>query len=169
MNLATSPTIADLLARISILQQENDRLRMCPLWGIYTRQGLELAWDSQDWRKIAVLYCDIDEMKAANSRWGCSGVNDRIAKALKQVRSSEVAGRYQMGDELGLIAPRGEASATARRIQSAFRAEGLSISIAIAPCLSASFEESFSVAEAIVERLKGLGCRGFISDLLVAD
>lgn len=160
---ASAQTFEDLQQEVELLRQENQRLRLCPNFGIYTRAAIELSWASMDWRRLSVLYADIDDLKLMNTEHGCEGVNIRIRAAFSQIRSSEVVCvRWQHGDEIMFLAPTVEAATAANRIQSAFAEQGIFLTIAITRCICPDLQENVANAQFLVERSKKRRRKGLI-------
>jgi GGDEF domain-containing protein len=140
-------------------------LTTCPIYGCLTRQGVDMEWAR--WRdrqpKPCIIFFDIDGMKEANTAWGYSEVNRRIAAVMSQIRSNERSGRWFSGDEIVIICPESEAYQTADRIRLAFIEQEMGATFAIAPCISPLLEECVQPASDAVQVAKGEGRRGTIN------
>lgn len=156
-------TLESLQQEIDRLTLENQRLRLCPCFEVYTRAAIEISWQSMLWADLAVIYADLDNLKALNSRHGHEGANTRIKSALGQVRSSEIlSGRWYSGDEFVFIVPAIEANQATARIQQLFRDQGLSATFGIARCICPDLLECVANAQFLVERSKTIGKRDAI-------
>lgn len=155
-------------AVLPYLHSARKRLReltQCPIFGCLTREGIDTHWRRVERRhhQLAILFMDIDNMHDCNSSYGWESVNQRITAALKSVRSTEFAGRWQRGDELIVVAPRNDAEQAAERIAEAFRVNELSVTIGIADCKSQALSENVQMAATLVHVAKQQGARGTIS------
>jgi len=141
-------------------------LTTCPIYGCLTRQGVDMEWERRRDRqpKPCIIFFDIDGMKEANTAWGYSEVNLRIAAVMSQIRSNELrSGRWFSGDEIVVICPESEAYQTADRIRMAFIEQEMGATFAIAPCISPSLEECVQPASDAVQLAKVEGRRGTIN------
>ena len=106
-------TWRDVTDRVRLRQRLAHEAQSDPLTGLVNRSGLAVAAAATLRRtrrlgeRIAVLYCDVDDLKGINDTWGHEGgdlvlrtVADRIAGTL---RGSDVAARVG-GDEFIVLA-----------------------------------------------------------------
>lgn len=130
----TKPTVEELLARIAELEAKLEVHRRCPIFNILSRTGVEEEWETRKHEeKIAIAVIDVDDMKLANNKYGYDGVNERIKNSFSVVRKSNIltVGRLFNGDEMIIIAPENEILAPCKRLQQAFKTNGLSVTIVI--------------------------------------
>lgn len=112
-------TIADLRAALEAADRD-------PIWGIYTRGGIERRMTRLD-GTMAVIVADLDGLHDANDRYGHAGVDMRMTIALRGTD----AGRWQQGDEFIVLVPRADAVGAAQRLQRALADQGLSATFAV--------------------------------------
>lgn len=116
---------------VSELRAELDQALRDPIWGIYSRQGIErrmrhLTTDH------ATIVVDMDKMHHANTAFGHDGVDSRITRALACIRSADVlAGRWLRGDEVVLFPLAVDAIGLAHRLLGALLALDMSATIAV--------------------------------------
>jgi GGDEF domain-containing protein len=146
------------------VHQKIAQFSICPTYGILTRQGLDRSWLKLERRfqHLAVIFFDVDHMHKANEKYGYEEVDRRIRQSLNQSRSTERVGRWYSGDEIVIICPIAESEVAARRIAAAFAENGLSVTMAIAPCTSADLELNVKTAADLVQEAKRMGDRGSI-------
>jgi diguanylate cyclase (GGDEF)-like protein len=165
--LFIASTVANAVILPSLYQarKQIQFLSQCPIFQCLTREGVDRHWQrvKHNHSKYSVLFLDIDFMHDANERYGWEGTNQRIAASLQEVRSSELVGRWQRGDELIILTPNHEASRTAQRIMQAFQHNGLSITVGVASCESVNLCCNVQSASALVHNAKLENRRGTIA------
>jgi GGDEF domain-containing protein len=123
-----------LKAEIKVLRELVDDLSVDPSFGILTAPALRRRVSDMNSfptpAPLAAIYLDVDDMKAANSRYGHDGVDRRIHAALKARSSDCVVGRWLQGDEIVAIVPWADAIGFCDRLLAAFRGQGMSCTIA---------------------------------------
>lgn len=95
-------------------------------FGCLTRQALDLALEATDLTGKAIVYFDIDRLKAANERWGKAESSRRIREALACRAEDVILGNWFSGDEFAAIVPTTDALGFARRIQAELQAREMS-------------------------------------------
>jgi len=105
-------------------------------YGCYTRNCLELEiWPDVAGRVRYVVFCDIDQMHAANDAYGYAVVDGKIRRAINGREADIVVARWYSGDELVFLILDGQRMGDpikfAGRIQARFLKEGLSATFGI--------------------------------------
>ena len=111
------PITPDIIARLSVNRW----------FGCLTRNALDLALETTDRAGKAVVYFDIDRLKAANSTYGKEEVSRRIREVFAQMRHDDIIlGNWFSGDEFVAIVPMADAIGFAKRMQASLRQQALS-------------------------------------------
>jgi GGDEF domain-containing protein len=126
----------ELQDKIVELELKLERYRMCPIYNILTRTALEDIWeDYREQDNLAIAFIDIDDLKIVNSDIGQHAANQKIYKALSVVRQNELVnfeiGRYFSGDEFVILANANYIEKPCKRLLTAFKSVGMSITIVI--------------------------------------
>lgn len=130
----TPPTLA-------ALQEKCQRLAISRHFDCLNRNGLDELLYDLDCAGLALVYADVDDLKAANLKWGKLNSSARIAQAIKMRNTDIVLGQWFSGDEFAAFVPIDDAYAFALHWQSNFKAVDMGISICITPIkLGASIE-----------------------------
>lgn len=120
----TCPIVAQLRAEL-------DQAHRDPIWGIYSRQGVERRMAHLT-TEHATIVVDLDDMHGANAAYGHAGVDRRVARALGCIRHNDVlAGRWLRGDEVVLFPRTADALGLAHRLLGALLALDLSATIVV--------------------------------------
>lgn len=118
-------------AQIVALQAELDLAHRDPIWGVYTRVGLERRMPHPD-SGMGCVVLDVDQMRLCNDRYGHAGLDERMTQALLSVRDGDaISGRWEEGDEVVIFAPIADLAGLAERLQHALWQNGLSATMAI--------------------------------------
>lgn len=156
--------VRHLEGKVAHLNAQIESLKKDPSYGIYSRQGLEIVWDGlvtgghKD--LYAIIFCDLDDLKAANTERGAAKVDRQISEWFSTLRANEalngelVNSRYYSGDEFAILCPASEARAAAQRLADGLRAVNLTAVFAIVDCASDDLAQNCEVASAIVQRVK---------------
>lgn len=134
-----SQTIAELLLKCQELEEKLGKHRVCPVYSVLTRTGLEEVWEKfKEVPDLAIAFIDIDDLKKKNDELGQYEANKRLSEAFKTVRAKELLplcdfeiGRFYYGDEAIIIAPSGDILKPCERLQSALRERQMSATIAV--------------------------------------
>jgi GGDEF domain-containing protein len=87
--------------KIAALEAQIEELKICPIFNVYTRQGLDTIDTSG---ASHVVFLDFDNMKAANSKFGYREVDKKIKNIFSHTREGDVIPvRWYSGDEFILI------------------------------------------------------------------
>lgn len=131
-----------------------------PVWNVFSASGLHrrLPFVPQG---FGVIYLDVDSLHACNTKFTHIGVNIRMRQAL-QVRGDTLAGRWQWGDEIVLIAPVDDIRQLAYRMRGALRDQALSATFAVVANPNGDLLAAIHRAQAHVETAKAHDQRGKI-------
>lgn len=140
-------TILDLRAALEAADRD-------PIWGIYTRGGIERRMVKLD-GTMAVIVADLDRLHDANDRYGHAGVDARMTMVLRGTD----AGRWQQGDEFVVIVPTADAVGAATRLQGALVEQGLSATFAV---VRGCDHAAIAAGQLRIEEAKRAGERGRI-------
>lgn len=152
-------------AAVAYHQAVVNRLERDATYGCLTRAGVDRRWARTRKAGRAVVFGDIDAMHELNARLGYEEVNGRIRRALARLTTRPddvIGGRWYSGDELVYIVPATDGDGFARRMQRAFEAEGLGITLAVAPLAGRTLVEGVEAAQKLVSQAKAEGRRGTI-------
>lgn len=105
------------------------KLAINPNFGCLTRNALDIMLEDFDWRDMAIVYLDIDNLKAANDRWGKEEVNRRIRESI-EFRATDFS-NYFSGDEIVAIVPVNDCLGLVQRVQRELNSRDMSATILI--------------------------------------
>jgi hypothetical protein len=153
MEKAIMSTIEQLQAENEKLRAEIQMLKIHAPYGIYTRAAFEI-----EKRKFSdgqyVVFGDIDRMHEMNTQYGYEIVNAKIRAALG-IRSNDLiaTGLWFSGDEMVFVI-RGDAEGFCNRIQEAFRAQGMGITLGSAIIMNNNIDAAIDRAASLVQTQK---------------
>jgi GGDEF domain-containing protein len=132
-------TTIELESKIAELEAKLEKHRICPVYNILTRTGLEEIWEKyKSIEDLAIAFIDIDDLKKANTELGQHEANGRISKAFSLVRTYELIntwhfeiGRFYYGDEAIIIAPASDIIKPCERLLSCLKSHCMSATITI--------------------------------------
>ena len=153
-----------LIWRQNRLERSVTHLMVDATYGVLTRNGLDLRWRQLGAQadRLEVVFFDLDELHAANERYGYADVDRRIRAAL-QVRASDLCvARWYSGDELVIVVGAGDGHGAAERILARLRANGLSATFGVVPA-QRHLAQAVMAASRKVQSAKALGLRGTIN------
>lgn len=122
----------ELVHLVSLMQRQISFLGHCKHFGCATRQAVELAFQDLDLRGYAVIFFDIDNLKAFNDLLGQPEANHRIGSVLQTRIGDLIAGQWYSGDEFVVLAPEKDAYGLAQRLLTGLRGIGSSATFCIA-------------------------------------
>jgi len=163
----------DYEARIRQLEIDNYLLSISPVFGVLTRPALELLLRHTDLTDLWVCFCDIDAMKAANSRYGKPMVNSFIRRAIKPrahdiigEHKTPIVGQWFSGDEFVGVFTASDALGYAQRVQLTLYEVGMSATFVLAPTnyLSTVFT-TIAFCDNAVQAAKSLNHRALIIEV----
>lgn len=123
----TCPIVTDLRAQLDAAYRD-------PIWGIYSRQGIERRMAHLR-PGMATIVIDIDHMHDCNTTFGHDGVDARVASIFQAIRAEDaedmLIGRWLRGDEVVIFVHQDDAIGLARRLLGTFRAYAMSATAAL--------------------------------------
>jgi GGDEF domain-containing protein len=149
-------------ARITELENKIAQLQRSPVFGCYSRAGIEDVLAGADLSDRAVVYFDIDNMKQANEQHGKTGVNLKIRAALGGVRETDIViGQWFSGDEFIALVTLADAFGFVTHLRAAFIREGLGATFAVLS-IADGIEAATERADQLITASKVAGRKGGI-------
>lgn len=124
----TCKTCQTMVEEVERLRSALDTAERDPIWGIYSRQGVERRM-RQLTAEYATVVIDLDDMHGKNAAFGHHGVDTRVTKVMRQ--ADVLSGRWLRGDEIVLFPHKAEALGLAHRVLGGFFVLDLSATIAV--------------------------------------
>jgi GGDEF domain-containing protein len=156
--------IGALRRDLAAAEQKIAERSMSPWFGCLNRNGLDAALVSADLTGMAVVYWDLDSLKACNDLWGKSTSSQKVASALSEMRKDDViVGQWFSGDEFLALVPFSDAMGFAQRMLHALQHQEMSATFVITPLFTGI--DLFQIGEdsdEMVNKAKKNGNRGSI-------
>jgi hypothetical protein len=145
-------TNGELLDTIAKLQNTIESMKVCPSFGVLTRQAVDYV-DFGD--STHLIFLDFDKMGECNAKWGYSEVDKKIKQIFSVCRKSDVSPiRWYSGDEFIVVGNFKALTKIVERLSNEAGTVGMSFTYALAVLNKSNIENSVKYASNIVQDLK---------------